>query len=110
MPAVRMIRVCPMASVPTTITCCTISDRFPPVRNALDLKLKNVIARTRKISGPTVGVARKRAASLGPLGVGGAPGGDMVAVEDIDLLQERRSIWWPVDRPVDGPGGWARWV
>ena len=32
MPAVRMTSVCPMAKMPTTIDCCTTSDRFGPVR------------------------------------------------------------------------------
>ena len=32
-PAVRMIRVCPMASTPTTIDCCTTSERLGPVKN-----------------------------------------------------------------------------
>ena len=32
MPAVRMIRVWPIAITPTTITCCRISEKFSPVR------------------------------------------------------------------------------
>ena len=36
MPAVRITSVWPMASVPTTMTCCTTSDRLLPVRNRSD--------------------------------------------------------------------------
>jgi hypothetical protein len=44
MPAVRMISVWPMAMTPTTITCCRISDRLPPVRKFSDCVAKKMHA------------------------------------------------------------------
>ena len=54
MPAVRMISVWAMPSVPTTITCWTISDRLPGCRNRSAVRLKMITARTRTNSGPSV--------------------------------------------------------
>ena len=36
-PAVRITNVCPIASTPTTITCCRTSERFWPSRKTSDL-------------------------------------------------------------------------
>ena len=55
-PAVRITSVCPIASTPTTITCCITSDRFWASRKRSDLTEKKAIASTRAMSGPTVGV------------------------------------------------------
>ena len=44
MPAVRMIRVCPMAMTPTTITCCRMSEKFWPVRKRSVCDAKNAHA------------------------------------------------------------------
>ncbi|MNS98731.1 hypothetical protein D3C72_1331060 [compost metagenome] len=52
MPAVRMISVWPMAITPTTITCCRISDRLPPVRKRSDCVAKKMQAPSRASHGP----------------------------------------------------------
>ena len=54
MPAVRMISVWAMPSVPTTITCWTISDRLPGCRNRSAVRLKTTTASTSTNSGPSV--------------------------------------------------------
>lgn len=66
-PAVRMIRVCPMARVPTTMTCCTISEKFPPVRNWSVEKEKKAQARRRAARGPVVGAVSSLRAVVGAL-------------------------------------------
>jgi hypothetical protein len=53
MPAVRMMIVWPMASVPITITCWNTSEKFSPVRKRLDCVVKNAQTRTSAISGPS---------------------------------------------------------
>ena len=53
MPAVRMISVWPMASVPMTITCWMINEKFWPVRNRSDCVAKNAHTTTSAISGPS---------------------------------------------------------
>jgi hypothetical protein len=53
MPAVRMISVCPIASVPTTITCWMISEKFAGSRNCSDCVVKKMQASTSAISGPS---------------------------------------------------------
>jgi hypothetical protein len=54
MPAVRMISVWAMPSVPTTITCWTISDRLPGSRKRSAVTLKMMTARISTNSGPRV--------------------------------------------------------
>ena len=74
MPAVRMTSVWPMARVPTTMTCWTISDRLVPVRNRGDSKVKKAAAMNSAIRGPSVESwpsaaerrARARSPPLGP--------------------------------------------
>ena len=76
MPAVRMISVWPMASVPTTMTCWMISEKFAGSRKRSDCVVKNAQARSSAISGPscatrspeTFGIARPSP----PPDVGGA--------------------------------------
>ena len=66
MPAVRMISVWPMASVPITITCWMISEKFAGSRNRSDCVVKKMQASISAISGPscatrspeTFGIAR----------------------------------------------------
>ena len=60
-PAVRMMRVWPMASTPTTMTCCTTSDRFSPVRKRSDWVAKNRQAAASAIQGPSApqGICRE---------------------------------------------------
>ena len=66
MPAVRMISVWPMASVPITITCWMISEKFAGSRKRSDWVVKKMHARISAISGPscatrspeTFGIAR----------------------------------------------------
>ena len=54
MPAVRMISVWAMPSVPTTITCWTISDRLPGSRKRSAAIVKTMIATSSTNSGPKV--------------------------------------------------------
>ena len=67
MPAVRITSVCPIASTPTTIVCCSTSERFWVCRNRSDLNEKNAIVSTSARSGPTVGavITRRVACSDG---------------------------------------------
>ena len=66
MPAVRMISVWPIASVPTTITCWMISEKLAGSRKRSDCVVKNAHARSSANSGPscatrspdTFGIAR----------------------------------------------------
>src|ERR1700730_11533854 len=60
-PAVRMIRVWPMARIPTTATCWVISDRFSVVRNRSVRMVKKIEARRSAISGPSDEIRRARA-------------------------------------------------
>src|SRR5689334_14130526 len=53
-PAVRITRVCPIASVPMTITCWTTSERFVPVRKRGDWIAKKALAINKAIKGPIV--------------------------------------------------------
>src|SRR6266496_2475340 len=64
MPAVRMTSVCPMARVPTTMTCWTMREKLPPVKNRSDLMLKNRQASTSAPSGPSVLRANTRLSTL----------------------------------------------
>ena len=65
MPAVRMIRVWPMARAPTTMTCCTISEKLPPVRNWSVEREKKAQASRRATSGPVVGAVSSLRAMVG---------------------------------------------
>src|SRR5262245_47662613 len=51
-PAVRMTNVCPMATTPTTITCCTMSEKFCPLRKRPVCRAKKTQARTSATDGP----------------------------------------------------------
>src|SRR3954465_4537467 len=53
MPAVRMISVWPMASVPITITCWMMSEKFSGWRNRSDCVVKKMHARASASSGPS---------------------------------------------------------
>src|SRR5829696_294340 len=53
MPAVRMISVWPIASVPITITCWMIREKFVGSRNWSDCVVKKMHARISAISGPS---------------------------------------------------------
>ncbi len=53
-PAVRMISVWPMATTPTTITCCRMSEKFWPVRKRSDWNAKNAHAMASAMNGPNV--------------------------------------------------------
>jgi len=54
MPAVRMISVWPIAIVPTTITCCRISEKFCTDRKRSLWVLKKITASSSAITGPRV--------------------------------------------------------
>ena len=54
MPAVRMMSVCPMASTPTTMTCCRISEKFWPERNRSLCVAKKAHAASSAMNGPSV--------------------------------------------------------
>ena len=94
MPAVRMISVWPMASVPTTITCWMISEKFLASRNWSDCVVKKMQASSRAISGPscamrspdTFGTPRLAAGS------GGAPAADGPAACDLGLVADSRWV------------------
>ena len=64
MPAVRITSVWPIASTPTTITCCRTSERFCACRNRSVLNEKNAIVSTSARSGPTVGAVEHPARDL----------------------------------------------
>ncbi|CAB4960328.1 unannotated protein [freshwater metagenome] len=51
MPAVRMMRVCAMAKVPTTTVCWVRKDRLPGSRNLELMSAKMTIATTSTTSG-----------------------------------------------------------
>ena len=53
MPAVRMIRVWPMAITPTTITCCRISEKFWPLKNCSVVAPKKAQAMINAMNGPS---------------------------------------------------------
>ena len=59
-PAVRITSVCPIASTPTTMTCCRTSDRFWACRKLSLFTEKNAIVSSSARSGPTVGAVRTR--------------------------------------------------
>ena len=59
-PAVRMTRVWPIASTPTTRICWRTSEMFPPWKNRSLFRLKNSIVTASASSGPTVGAAITR--------------------------------------------------
>jgi hypothetical protein len=69
-PAVRMISVWPTARVPTTMTCCTISEKFRPLRNWSDWYEKKTTAIASATSGPRVDRPNARETSDGPGSVG----------------------------------------
>jgi len=54
-PVVMMTRVCPMASTPTTITCCRISEKLGPERNRGLITAKKMLAISSAATGPRIG-------------------------------------------------------
>src|SRR6185503_12580679 len=54
MPAVRITSVWPIAMTPTTITCCSTSDRLPPVRKRSLCEAKKAHAASSARNGPSV--------------------------------------------------------
>src|SRR6266498_1999751 len=116
MPAVRITRVCPMASVPTTMTCWTIREKLPPVKNRSDLMLKNRQANTSAPSGPSVLRAKPRLSTLRtPVWVSST---SAVVVAVIESLRSFRRlpvsrggrvhpprVAWSVGRPAGPPSG-----
>src|SRR4051812_21577 len=63
MPAVRMISVWPMASVPSTITCWSTSEKFGPVRKWLDFIEKKMTAISSAATDAPVEIRRVRNAA-----------------------------------------------
>src|SRR4051794_20535405 len=63
MPAVRMTSVWPMARVPSTITCCSTSEKFVPVRNRSDLIEKKMTAIRSAATDAPVETSRARSAA-----------------------------------------------
>src|SRR3990172_1935999 len=59
-PPVRMTSVWPMASVPTTITCCKMSEKFALVRKRSVCVAKKTHARSSAAAGPRIGTPRRR--------------------------------------------------
>ncbi|MGC3956253.1 MAG: hypothetical protein QM804_18760 [Propionicimonas sp.] len=58
MPEVRMISVWPMASVPITTDCCSISEKFGALRKVSVVTEKTTMATSRAASGPATWVPR----------------------------------------------------
>ena len=58
MPAVRMIKVWPIAMTPTTATCCNTSDRLPPEKKRSLCEAKNAQAASSASKGPSVASGR----------------------------------------------------
>ena len=71
MPAVKIIKVWPMASTPTTMTCCMISERFWPLKNRSDWVAKKVQVASRASQGPRApqGMGRDGVADMSVLRV-----------------------------------------
>src|SRR3990167_5843926 len=67
MPAVRMIRVWPMAMVPTTITCCRINEKFCSVRKRSLCVAKKTQASSSAMKGPSVPMGGSLAVMSGTL-------------------------------------------
>ena len=59
-PAVRMINVCPIARVPTTITCWMIREKLPGVKKVSVRMAKNALASTSAARGPSVETLSRR--------------------------------------------------
>ena len=64
MPAVRMTSVWPMAMTPTTITCCRMSEKLPPVRKRSDCDAKKPQATSSAMNGPSVPSCAVRAGGM----------------------------------------------
>ena len=71
-PAVRMISVCPIASVPTSIVCWRTSERLLPVRKRSDFSAKKAPTSSSATNGPTAETPKTRATSDGPVSRGPA--------------------------------------
>src|SRR6202171_2123707 len=63
-PAVRMTRVCPIATTPTTITCWRMSEKLDPLRNRSLCEAKKPQQRNRAPSGRGVATGAGRSRSL----------------------------------------------
>lgn len=59
-PAVRITIVCPTASVPTTATCCRISEMLPGVRNRSESNANTITDTSSTTAGPIVACACSR--------------------------------------------------
>jgi hypothetical protein len=66
MPAVMMTSVWPMASVPSTITCWRISEKFGPARKRSDLIEKKMTAMASARTEAPVEISRARSATPEP--------------------------------------------
>src|SRR6266487_1329372 len=113
-PAVRMTSVCPMARVPTTMTCWTMREKLAPVKNRSDLMLKNRQARTSAPSGPSVLRAKALLSTLEtPVRVASASAVVAALIETAPCLAGGRwgrprvawSVGGPAGRPADRPPG-----
>src|SRR6266536_1910406 len=109
-PAVRMTSVCPMARVPTTMTCWTIREKLAPVKNRSDLMLKNRQARTSAPSGPSVLRAKALLSTLEtPVRVASASAVVAALIETAPCLAGGRwgrpRVGWSVGPPTGLPPG-----
>src|SRR6266516_2398576 len=99
-PAVRMTSVCPMARVPTTMTCWTMREKLPPVKNRSDLMLKNRQASTSAPSGPSVLRANTRLSTLQtPVRVASASAVVAALIERLPVSRARPPACRLVGRP-----------
>jgi hypothetical protein len=58
-PLVKITRVCPIASVPTTITCWTIKEKLLPVRKRFVRVAKKIQVSSNASKGPMAGFDRR---------------------------------------------------
>ncbi len=105
MPAVRMTRVWPSASVAITVTCCSTRPRFAADRNRPLTIANAMIATTSTASGPRIGLACRtcwmrlsadsdRWSSKPEGALGGAVAVSPVSVAMRALLRQSRSGGW----------------
>src|SRR6478672_713149 len=82
-----MMSVWPIASTPTTITCCSTSERLGPWRKRSLFSEKNAIVSNSARNGPTAGAARnRRIHSSGDRTLGGWA--EVCVALNVDLLPE----------------------
>ena len=72
MPAVRMMIVWPMPSVPTIMTCWMITDRLSGLRKRGDASVKKTAMTSSTVAGPRVGWSWSRS-RMRCSGLGGPP-------------------------------------